>query len=58
MAEIPCGLIAHAERALESGGRHALFGFAQQIDGGKPLRQAAMGIMEDRSRRYGELVAA
>jgi hypothetical protein len=58
MAEIPCCLIANSEHSLELIGTHTLAGLAKHISCKKPLYERKMGIMEDSSRSYGELIAA
>jgi hypothetical protein len=58
MAEIPRGLVAHAQTPFELVRGNALFGFAHEISGEKPLPKGQMRIMEDRSGSDRELIAA
>ena len=58
MAEIPCGLVAHAERALNLTGRHSLLCFTEQERGKEPLCQRQVGVIENRAGGDGKLVVA
>src|SRR5271154_3419670 len=58
MAEIPRGFVADAECSLDLPRAHSLFGFAHEVDSSEPLPQWQMGIVEDRSSGYAELIAA
>src|SRR5216684_1395011 len=58
MAEIPRRLVGDAEHALHLVGGNPLAGFSHQIGNEEPLRQREMGIVEDGSHGYGELIAA
>ncbi len=56
MAEIPRGLVAHSDRALNLAGRHALLRFTEQVRSQKPLAEWQMRIVEYRAGCDGELV--
>ena len=58
MAEIPRGLVAHADRALNLAGRHSLFCFAEQVSREEPLRKWQVRIVEHSARRDGKLIVA
>jgi len=58
MTEIPRGLVGHTDHALHLVGGNALFGFDGQVDRHKPFLQGQVRIVEDRSCRDRELVAA
>jgi len=58
VAEVPGRLVAHAERTLDLIGRHALLGFDHEVDGGKPLPERQLRVVEDRPRCNREAVAA
>lgn len=58
MAQVPCGLVAHADGSLELIRRHALAGFAEQQDGEKPRFEGQLRIPEDRACSDAELVMA
>jgi len=58
MAQIPSGFVAYPEGSLDLIGTHALAGFAQQQSGDEPSHERQMGIIEDRTSGYGELVVA
>ena len=58
VAEIPCGLVGDAKHSLDLIRGHSLARLTEQIGSSKPLRQGQVGIVEDRSRHYGELIAA
>lgn len=58
MAEIPCGFVAHSERALDLVGAHALACFAEEQGSEKPFLQRQMRIVKDRAGRDAELVVA
>ena len=58
MTEIPRSLIGHSECPLNLARAHALFRFAEQQRSEKPLPKREVGIMEDRSRCYAELIMA
>ena len=58
VAEVPCGLVAHPDRALNLAGGDTLFGLAEDGYGDEPLPERQVGIMEDSSRRHRELVMA
>ena len=58
VTEVPCGLVAHTNRALNLASGHALLGFTEDGDGNKPLPQRQVGIVEDGSRRHAKLVVA
>jgi len=52
MAEVPRGLIAHSDRALNLASGHSLFGFTEKRNGNKPLPQRQVRIMEDSCLLY------
>lgn len=58
VTEIPRRLVADSECSLNLASGHSLFRFAEQIRCSKPLLKRKMGVVEDRSGRYGELIAA
>ena len=58
VAEVPCGLVADSESALDLASGHSLFRFAQEIGCGEPLFERKMRIVEDRPGCHGELIAA
>ena len=58
MTEIPCGLIADSQRALDLVSRHSLAALAEQVGAEKPLPEVQMGIVEDRCGSDRELVMA
>src|SRR2546423_8129443 len=58
VAEIPCGFVGHAKRALELQSRHTFFSFAHQIDGQKPFSQRQVRVVKDSVNFDGELIAA
>src|SRR5262249_47404871 len=58
VAKVPSGVVASMKRTLKLESRHTLLRFAHQKDSGEPLGQRQVGIMEDGSRGYGELIAA
>ena len=58
MAQVPRGLVAPADHALDLVGRHSFAGFTDEIRHKEPFRQRQMGVVKDRSRRDRELVAA
>lgn len=58
MAEIPRGLVADSESALDLISRHSLARFAKQQCGEKPFLQGQMRIVEDRVCSYSELIIA
>ncbi len=58
VTQMPSGLIASVEIALELIRGDTFFGFAHEVGSGKPFRQRQVGVVKDSSRSYGELVAA
>ena len=58
VAQVPRGLVADSERAVDLIRAHALTGFAEQVCCKKPLPQRQVRVMEDRASRDGELIAA
>jgi len=58
MAEIPRRLVADPERPLNLIGAHPLARLAEQVNGGEPLDEWQMGVMEDAVRRDRELIIA
>ena len=58
MAEIPRGFVSGAERSLHLVGAHGFLALDHEIDSGKPLPERKLGVVEDRSRRDREAVAA
>lgn len=62
MAEIPCGLVRTfvlaPKRPPQLVSRESFASFHDQQHGGKPNLERKVGIVEDRSRRYAELVLA
>src|SRR6266446_6374972 len=58
MAEIPRRLIRDCQSALHLISRDAFLGLTNEIDRKKPLPQWQVRVMEDRTRRDGELIAA
>jgi hypothetical protein len=58
VAEIPCGLIAHAQHPLDLIRGHSLAGFAQQVSSDEPFFQREMGVIEDGSDQYRVLIIA
>lgn len=56
MAQIPRRLVGYAQGALHLVCRHALFGFAHEIDRKKPFPKRQVRIVKNASRRDGELV--
>src|SRR5437867_3950600 len=58
VAEIPRGLVTHAQDALELVSRDALPRLAHEIGGEKPLLKRQVGIVEDCPGRRRELVRA
>jgi len=58
MAEVPCGFVGHAKRALNLAGGHTFLGFTEQQGGKEPLPKRQVRIMEDRSRCDAELIVA
>jgi len=58
MGEIPSGFVSGLEHPAQLVRRHALARLTEQVGGEKPLPQGQVGVMEDRSRRGRELIAA
>jgi hypothetical protein len=58
MAEIPRGAVVNLEHPVNLVRGHPFLGLANQIDGNEPFGQRQVRVMEDRSCRDGELVAA
>lgn len=58
MAEVPSSLVRDTESALELVGADPLLGFANEVDGSEPLPERQVRVVEDRSRRDRELIAA
>ena len=58
MTEVPRGLVAHSDRALDLASRHSLFRFAEQVRREEPFRQRQVRVIENGSRSNGELVVA
>jgi len=58
VAEIPCGFVTHAERALNLTGRHSFLGLAEQERSEKPLCKWQMGVIENRASGNSELIVA
>jgi len=58
MAEIPRGLIGHANSSLDLIRRYAFLRFRHHVDRQKPLPERQMAVMEDRACRHGEMVVA
>src|SRR6266852_2511145 len=58
MAEIPCGLVAHAQFTFHLISRMSLAGFADQVSSDEPFSQRQMGVIEDGSGGNRELVVA
>lgn len=58
VTEIPCGFVANSDCAFDLIGTHALACFHQEQNCHEPSSQRKMRIIEDRSRRHGELIAA
>lgn len=57
MAEIPCCFVsADAKRALNLASGHTLLRFAEQERRSEPLHKRQVGVIEDSSSGYGELV--
>ena len=56
VTEVPCGLVAHSDRALNLAGRHPFLGFAEQVRSEKPLSKRQVRIVEHGSRSRRELV--
>src|SRR5690242_3472637 len=58
MAEIPCRLVAHSDRALNLAGRHALLRLAKKMRSEKPLGKRQMRIVEYGAGSDSELIIA
>ena len=58
VAEIPRGLVRHAQHPLHLVCAHTLLRFAHQEDRHEPLRQRQVRVVEDGARRDREAVAA
>ena len=58
MTQVPSRLVTNLNHPLNLVGTDGLLRFHDHIDGQKPLPQRQVGIVHDRPRRYGELVAA
>lgn len=58
VAEIPCRLVADSERALNLTGGHSFLRFTEQQRCYEPFCERQVGVIENRSSRYGELVVA
>src|SRR5581483_934033 len=58
VAEIPGGLVGHAEHPLQLVRAHPLLGLAENEDREEPLPQRQVRVVEDRPRLGAELVAA
>lgn len=58
MTEVPGRLIRDADRPTQLVGGHALFGFDHQEHGHEPFPQGKLGILQDGSDSYAELVGA
>ncbi len=56
MAEIPCGLVAHSDRALNLASRHPLLRFAEQVRSQEPLGEREMRVIENRAGCNGKLI--
>lgn len=54
----PCGLIGHADLAGQLNGRELSLALGDAIEGQKPLAQADIAVMQNRSGRDGGLTAA
>ena len=58
VAEIPRGLIASADHALDLVRGDALAGLTHEVSGSEPCGQGEFSILEDRTREDGKLIAA
>src|SRR5262249_19741800 len=58
VTEVPCGFVADPHHALDLIRTHALAGLTEQVSSSEPFNQRQMGVMEDRSRCYAELITA
>ncbi len=58
VTEVPRGLVADSERALNLTGRDAFLRFAEQIGRRKPFFKRQVSVIENRSGSDGELIAA
>jgi hypothetical protein len=58
MAEVPCGLIANPQRALDLISRHSFLRLTEQQDGKKPFLKWEVGVIEDCARGDRELIVA
>ncbi len=58
VAEMPRGLVGHAEGALQLVGADPLLALAHEIDRGEPFPERQLGVVEDRSRRDGKAIVA
>lgn len=58
VAQMPCRLVSNAKRAFNLEGAHSLLALRHQVDRQKPLRERKVRVMEDRSARHAELIAA
>lgn len=58
MAEIPCRLVGHLQRALKLVGAHAFLALYHHVNAKKPLPERKVSIVHDRAGRCGKLIAA
>lgn len=58
MTEIPCRPVVNFQHPMKLVGAHPLLRLADQIDSKEPFRERQVCVMEYRSSRYRELVAA
>src|SRR6266581_2151285 len=58
VAEIPCGLVADSQRAVNLVCAYALLRFAEKKRSHEPLFKRQMGVVKDRASRYSKLVIA
>lgn len=58
VAEVPGRLVGDAQGPADLVRAHRLFAFQHEVDGGEPLPQGQLGVVEDRARRDGEPASA
>jgi len=58
VTEIPSGLIAHSDRALNLTSRHSFFGLAEDCNGDEPFPKREVRVMEDGASRNAKLIMA
>lgn len=58
VTEIPRCAVVNSQHTVELVRRHPFLGLAKQVDSKEPFRERKVSVMEDRSRSYGELIAA